>query len=186
MLASTDRFLTTHAGSLPRPPALIALHAALARGDTADASELAELVESATADSIARQIGGALRAADGARCTGAVGARARAGQRDDVARGYTLPSGEYEPCSRGQACAAPVAHRAAGMRAYGITVLFGQGQRGACVTVMATASLHSLYAVDTGNAQPLPITKRCPSLRSTHAITGGPSPSMQPITIEFA
>ena len=56
MLASTGRFLTTHAGSLPRPPALIALHAALARGETVDASELAAQTEWATADSIARQI----------------------------------------------------------------------------------------------------------------------------------
>jgi 5-methyltetrahydropteroyltriglutamate--homocysteine methyltransferase len=51
-----DRIFTTHAGSLPRPAALTALHAAAARGEAVDAGELAHLSEAATAEVVERQI----------------------------------------------------------------------------------------------------------------------------------
>ena len=41
MIKSTSRILCSHAGSLPRPPALTALYAARARGQSVDAAELA-------------------------------------------------------------------------------------------------------------------------------------------------
>jgi 5-methyltetrahydropteroyltriglutamate--homocysteine methyltransferase len=56
MRKSEGRILTTHAGSLPRPPALAGLHAARARGEPVDAAALAAQAEAATADVIARQI----------------------------------------------------------------------------------------------------------------------------------
>ena len=37
-----DRILTTHAGSLPRPPELVALHARRFAGERIDATELAQ------------------------------------------------------------------------------------------------------------------------------------------------
>ena len=49
------RFLTTHAGSLPRPPALAEMHGRRSRGEPVDAGELREAVERATADVIAAQ-----------------------------------------------------------------------------------------------------------------------------------
>jgi 5-methyltetrahydropteroyltriglutamate--homocysteine methyltransferase len=48
VLRSDGRFLTTHAGSLPRSDRLIGLHAARARGETVDPSEFAGAVEEAT------------------------------------------------------------------------------------------------------------------------------------------
>jgi 5-methyltetrahydropteroyltriglutamate--homocysteine methyltransferase len=56
MHRSEQRFLTTHAGSLPRPAALTSLHAARARGETVDDAALAALTESATREVIERQI----------------------------------------------------------------------------------------------------------------------------------
>jgi 5-methyltetrahydropteroyltriglutamate--homocysteine methyltransferase len=56
MLASTDEILTTHAGSLPRPPALLDLLVKLSRREPVDARELATTVESATRDVIAKQL----------------------------------------------------------------------------------------------------------------------------------
>ncbi|HYD09490.1 MAG TPA: hypothetical protein VEA78_05255 [Acidimicrobiales bacterium] len=50
-----DRILTTHAGSLPRPASLAALHGRRSRGEAVDADELRREVEAATADVIARQ-----------------------------------------------------------------------------------------------------------------------------------
>jgi 5-methyltetrahydropteroyltriglutamate--homocysteine methyltransferase len=56
MRRSEQRFLTTHAGSLPRPAALTALHAARARGESVDDAALEALGEAATREVIARQI----------------------------------------------------------------------------------------------------------------------------------
>ena len=56
MEKSQDRFLTTHAGSLPRPEALTAVHARRARGEPVDAGALETLGEQATAEVIAQQI----------------------------------------------------------------------------------------------------------------------------------
>ncbi|HEX6302760.1 MAG TPA: hypothetical protein VFZ76_01115, partial [Anaerolineales bacterium] len=56
MQSSTDRILTTHAGSLPRPKSLIALLTASYSGKPVDEEELAQSVEQATRATIARQI----------------------------------------------------------------------------------------------------------------------------------
>lgn len=56
MQSSTDRILTTHAGSLPRPKSLIALLTASYSGKPVDEEVLAQSVEQATRATIARQI----------------------------------------------------------------------------------------------------------------------------------
>jgi 5-methyltetrahydropteroyltriglutamate--homocysteine methyltransferase len=56
MKRSDSRILTTHAGSLPRPEALNALHVRRSRGEPVDADELARLARAATAAVVARQI----------------------------------------------------------------------------------------------------------------------------------
>src|SRR3954447_18979870 len=56
MLTSESRILTTHAGSLPRPPDLAALHGRRSSGESIDATELREAVEAATAATIAAQV----------------------------------------------------------------------------------------------------------------------------------
>jgi 5-methyltetrahydropteroyltriglutamate--homocysteine methyltransferase len=56
MQHSTDRILTTHAGSLPRPSSLIALHTAKYAGKTVEEAEFAQAVEDAIRAIIARQI----------------------------------------------------------------------------------------------------------------------------------
>ena len=56
MLRSNARFLTTHAGSLPRPPALAELHGQRSRGEPVDEEELQVVVESATGAVIAAQV----------------------------------------------------------------------------------------------------------------------------------
>ncbi len=56
MADGTDRILTTHAGSLPRPKSLAALHAARFGGRQVDTSELAVAAEEATRQVIARQL----------------------------------------------------------------------------------------------------------------------------------
>jgi len=56
MQHSTDRILTTHAGSLPRPQSLIALHTSKFSGATIEEDALAQAVEEATRAIIARQI----------------------------------------------------------------------------------------------------------------------------------
>ncbi len=56
MLTSQSRLLTTHAGSLPRPTALAALHGRRSRGEHVDDAELHEAVRIATADVIAAQV----------------------------------------------------------------------------------------------------------------------------------
>jgi 5-methyltetrahydropteroyltriglutamate--homocysteine methyltransferase len=52
---STDRILTTHTGSLPRPPELLAELVRRDRGEPVDADALAARVREAVADSVRRQ-----------------------------------------------------------------------------------------------------------------------------------
>ena len=49
------RFLTTHAGSLPRPRALAELHGLRSRGEAVDPDGFRQAVEEATAAAIAAQ-----------------------------------------------------------------------------------------------------------------------------------
>ncbi|HWQ14095.1 MAG TPA: hypothetical protein VNL77_14950 [Roseiflexaceae bacterium] len=56
MRRSTDRILTTHAGSLPRPPSLIALHTARFGGEAVDEALLERAAEEASRAAIARQL----------------------------------------------------------------------------------------------------------------------------------
>jgi 5-methyltetrahydropteroyltriglutamate--homocysteine methyltransferase len=56
MLTSESRILTTHAGSLPRPPELAALHGRRSRGEPVDPRQLRDAVEAATAGVIAGQV----------------------------------------------------------------------------------------------------------------------------------
>lgn len=55
MLHSDHRILTTHTGSLPRPPALTALYARRAAGEAVDEAALAAAARSATNDVVRRQ-----------------------------------------------------------------------------------------------------------------------------------
>ncbi len=48
MLASSDEILTTHAGSLPRPPALLDLLVRVSRREPVDAAVLTATVDAAT------------------------------------------------------------------------------------------------------------------------------------------
>src|SRR5215210_4941478 len=57
MRRSTDRILTTHAGSLPRPRSLIALHTARFAGTPIDNAVLDQAAEDASRAVIAKQIG---------------------------------------------------------------------------------------------------------------------------------
>ena len=45
---------TTHAGSLPRPQALVAMHAARFAGESVDDAHLTQAIEAATRDIIAK------------------------------------------------------------------------------------------------------------------------------------
>jgi 5-methyltetrahydropteroyltriglutamate--homocysteine methyltransferase len=56
VLRSGPRVLTTHAGSLPRPPALAEMHGRRSRGEAVDEDALAAAVASATADVIDAQV----------------------------------------------------------------------------------------------------------------------------------
>lgn len=56
MLRSTDRILTTHAGSLPRPRALFDLLLARQRGSAVDPAALTAAIESATRHAVAEQL----------------------------------------------------------------------------------------------------------------------------------
>jgi 5-methyltetrahydropteroyltriglutamate--homocysteine methyltransferase len=56
MLTTDSRFVVTHAGSLPRPADLAALHGRRSRGEPVDAAALRAAVEAATAAVIARQV----------------------------------------------------------------------------------------------------------------------------------
>ena len=55
MLHSQDRILTTHTGSLPRPPELTALFVRRSRGETIDPTELDTLGKAAVRDIVAKQ-----------------------------------------------------------------------------------------------------------------------------------
>src|SRR5580700_8866665 len=55
MQRSTDRIYTTHVGSLARPPALLDLMKAAARGQDVDPAQLAEAERQAVTDVVARQ-----------------------------------------------------------------------------------------------------------------------------------
>jgi len=55
MLTSTDRILTTHAGSLPRPAALAELHGRRSRGEDVDADALRVAVAAATREVVDAQ-----------------------------------------------------------------------------------------------------------------------------------
>ena len=56
MKLSTDRILTTHVGSLPRPQPLVELLIKKDRNEPYDAAEFAALVRQAVADIVARQV----------------------------------------------------------------------------------------------------------------------------------
>lgn len=56
MLRSTDRILTTHTGSLPRPPDLLAMIQAREAGQPVDEAALAERVRTAVAESVRHQV----------------------------------------------------------------------------------------------------------------------------------
>src|SRR5262249_55513388 len=56
MLRSQDRILTTHTGSLPRPPALTSLYVGRSRGETIDAAELDRVGKAAVHEVVAKQI----------------------------------------------------------------------------------------------------------------------------------
>lgn len=56
MLASTDEILTTHAGSLPRPPALLDLLVRVSKREPVDEATLASTVEAATREVVAKQL----------------------------------------------------------------------------------------------------------------------------------
>jgi 5-methyltetrahydropteroyltriglutamate--homocysteine methyltransferase len=55
MFYSSERILTTHAGSLPRPPALREMVLAKARGESVDEAALARDLSAAVADAVRRQ-----------------------------------------------------------------------------------------------------------------------------------
>src|SRR3954454_21272981 len=57
MKRSTDRILTTHVGSLPRPDDLRAMILQKQRGETIDTAALAARVKSAVAETVRRQAG---------------------------------------------------------------------------------------------------------------------------------
>src|SRR4051795_7813691 len=56
MLHSEHRILTTHTGSLPRPPSLTALYASRNRGEPIDAAAIEREGKAATRDVVRRQI----------------------------------------------------------------------------------------------------------------------------------
>ena len=56
MKASASRILTTHAGSLPRPPELVALQLQLNRGERVDPTVLSSTAQQATRRVVARQL----------------------------------------------------------------------------------------------------------------------------------
>jgi len=55
MLTSTNRILTTHAGSLPRPDGLVSLQVVLSKGQNPDAQALAAAIDAATREVIEKQ-----------------------------------------------------------------------------------------------------------------------------------
>src|SRR3954466_15562962 len=55
MKRSTERFLTTHTGSLPRPPELVRLMYAHEEGASVDEAQLASAISAAVSDTVRRQ-----------------------------------------------------------------------------------------------------------------------------------
>jgi 5-methyltetrahydropteroyltriglutamate--homocysteine methyltransferase len=55
VLRSDERFLTTHAGSLPRSDRLVSLHASRARGEAVDHEDFADAIAESTADVVRLQ-----------------------------------------------------------------------------------------------------------------------------------
>jgi 5-methyltetrahydropteroyltriglutamate--homocysteine methyltransferase len=60
MKRSTERILTTHVGSLPRPPDLLEMIQAKERGESFDAAAFASRVKSAVAETVKRQADGGI------------------------------------------------------------------------------------------------------------------------------
>ena len=56
MQRSNDRILTTHTGSLPRPPALTKLYAMRSRGESVDSSEIDQAGHAALQEIVPKQI----------------------------------------------------------------------------------------------------------------------------------
>jgi len=56
MLASTNEILTTHAGSLPRPPALLEMLVRVSKREPVDEAAFTAAVESATRETVAKQL----------------------------------------------------------------------------------------------------------------------------------
>ena len=56
MQKSESRILTTHTGSLPRPPALVELFARRVRGEPVDGAELDAQIEAATRWVVPKQL----------------------------------------------------------------------------------------------------------------------------------
>jgi 5-methyltetrahydropteroyltriglutamate--homocysteine methyltransferase len=56
MRRSEERILTTHAGSLPRPPELVRLYVRRAQGEAVDAGELALAGRAALRQVVAKQL----------------------------------------------------------------------------------------------------------------------------------
>ena len=56
MKRSTERILTTHTGSLPRPPDLLTMIAARERGEPVDGPALAARVRTAVAEIVGQQV----------------------------------------------------------------------------------------------------------------------------------
>ena len=56
MLRSENRILTTHTGSLPRPPALTSLYVRRSRGERIDAAELDLIGKAAVREVVAKQV----------------------------------------------------------------------------------------------------------------------------------
>ncbi|HEY1432507.1 MAG TPA: hypothetical protein VGF39_12890 [Stellaceae bacterium] len=57
MRRSEERILTTHTGSLPRPPELTSLYVRRARGESVDAAELDRLAKAALRSVLRKQAG---------------------------------------------------------------------------------------------------------------------------------
>lgn len=55
-MPTESRIRTTHAGSLPRPASLVALHTARFRGESLDTAAFAEAIEAAASDVLAKQL----------------------------------------------------------------------------------------------------------------------------------
>jgi 5-methyltetrahydropteroyltriglutamate--homocysteine methyltransferase len=94
MKRSTDRILTTHTGSLPRPPDLLAELVRCDRGEAVDAAALDTRVREAVADSVRRQAAARIAVVNDGEVVWATrgdGRRRRSGvRRAPVGRRYTF------------------------------------------------------------------------------------------------